>query len=355
MAKITINDEIQMNCSGKAKKRKKALFDELDKLEEDSITLPSSIFKKPSEKAEKENDDEVEEKDPDIVEEVLDEDWVETLYNFRHPKSKSLNKSIFNIFEDGKKKKKKKQKTKNGQIVNHKREFEPEMCLLQNLQRDQSKFVDSLQKKYDQMENTKSTARGVSKYTTDLILSITSARSLSMQLVDKIISTKKTVADLDFKERKEFGSKGGSEQQNLSNYASTYLKQMMDVGRKNIIDSDSSDYSHFANSDDDDIDDVFSSIGESLSDPDRKDIQHRTEEIDKYLEYEKDDVEIRVIWYDEADPDNIDEKYEFVAYTADGRLLDDYPLPTKTRLSINRETGTAIDIYGNKYKMKFVA
>ena len=72
-------------------------------------------------------------------------------------------------------------------------------------------------------------------------------------------------------------------------------------------------------------------------------------------EGKKYDVEIRVIWYDEADPDNIHEKYEFVAYTADGRLLDDYPLPTKTRLSINRETGTAIDIYGNKYKIKFVA
>ena len=217
------------------------------------------------------------------------------------------------------------------------------MMMLRNLQLEQDKFVDSLQKKYDQMENTKSTARGVGKYTTDLINTITSARATSLQIVDKIISTKKTIADLDFKERKEFGSNNNSEQANLTNYASTYLKQMMTVCRNNIVDQ-SQNYS-VDEIDSDDTEDLFSSIDESLGETDRSD------EVDKYLKYENDNIEVKVIWYDSVSDDDITKKYDFIAEDPNGNVIDDYPLPEKTKMSINRSTGMATDLYGTKYKL----
>lgn len=342
MGKIYL-DEIEFN-SKRTVKRKKNLLSELDELDDMEISLPSSIYsktKKEKEKSKKESKD----SDVNAASDELDDEWLSTITSFKAPKIKKKSKSIFDGFEleNGKKGKKKKGKEKKGQMVNHKKDFEPEMALLRNLQLQQSRFVDSLQKKYDQFENTKSTARGVGKFTTDLINSITSARSVSLQLIDKIISTKKTIADLDFKERKEFGSQSNSEQANLTNYASTYLKQMMSVGRNNIVGQQESYDPGVMNDADDD--DLFSSIDESLGDT------GRSEDVEKYLKYENDNVEVKVIWYDNCQDDDIDNKYDFIAYDQKGNVIDDYPLPHKTKMNINRSTGTAIDLYGNKYQL----
>ena len=338
-------DSMEFNTK-KTVKRSKVILSELDELE-DEVALPSSLFSK-SKSEKKNNNDEKNKTKSDNNNDELDEGWMATLTSFKAPKTKKKAKSLFDGFDTGKKKKAKK-KEKDGEAINHKKDFEPELVLLRNLQMDQNRFVDSLQKKYDQFENTKSTARGVGKYTTDLINAITSARSVSMQLVDKIISTKKTVADLNFKERKEFGSKGSSEQQNLANYASTYLKQMMTIGRTNINGQSQSYDNYEYNQSNDDVDDLFSSIDESLGDSDRD------EDVEKYLKYENDNVQVKVIWYDNRDDNDIENKYDYIAYNDKGEVVDDYPLPEKTKMSINRSTETATDLYGNKYKMEIVA
>ena len=335
-----MKDEIEFNVKiPSLKKKQMAILNELDSIDEKGYDTPlmSSLFdkqkeNKKKEKASKEKKAEAEDDD--------EEDFM-SFIKATTPKTKKGKKFKFNVDYGDDKKKKKKNKDKG--IVNHKKDFEPEMMMLRNLQLDQDKFVDSLQKKYDQMENTKSTARGVGKYTTDLINTITSARATSLQIVDKIISTKKTIADLDFKERKEFGSNNNSEQANLTNYASTYLKQMMNVGRNNIVDQPQS-YS-VDEIDSDDTEDLFDSIDESLGDTDR------SEEVDKYLKYENDNIEVKVIWYDNASDDDIAKKYDFVAEDPDGNIISDYPLPEKTRMSINRSTGMATDMYGTKYKL----
>lgn len=339
MSKYQGKDSIEFNTKKKLK-RKTNLLDELDELDSVEVSLPSTLFEKNKEKKK-----EKEKKGITIEQnELVDDDWLDTISSFKVPKTNKARKNLFNAFGDGKKKKKKKKK--DGEPISHKKEFEPEMALLRNLQKEQSQFVDSLQKKYNQLENTKSTARGVGKYTTDLINSITTARSVSMQLIDKIISTKKTVADLDFKERKEFGSSSNSEQQNLTNYASTYLKQVMNTGRNNIV-SQPSSYEP-ADDADDDLDNLFDSIDESLGDTDR------SEDVEKYLKYENDNVEIIVLYKDDANDDDIENKYDYIAKDQNGKVIDDYPLPEKTKLNINRATGTATDKYGNKYKMEFV-
>lgn len=326
-------ETMEINTKAVAK-RKKNILSDLDNF--DDVSLPSSLLG--SSKKEKKKEKQKEDDDCD----KLDPGWLDTLTEFKVPKTKGKSKNLFDGFDIGGKKKKKKKKD-NG-TVNHKKDFEPELVILRNLQMDQNKFVDSLQKKYDQMEGTKSTARGVGKYTTDLVNSISTARSVSMQLVDKIISVKKTIADLDFKERKEFGSGNSSEQQNLTNYASTYLKQVMTAGRNNVVNSQTTYFDENDNNSDD-IDDLFSSIDESLGDTDRSD------DVDKYLKYEKDNVQIKVIWDDAKEDDDVRNKYEFVAYKQNGDIIDDYPLPEKTKLNINRATEKATDIYGNKYDL----
>lgn len=336
-----MKDEIIFNAKMPSKKSKrKSLLDELESMDTESTApLMSSLFDKQKEAKKKEKEEKKAKKEADESDDD-DEDFM-SFIKATSPKTKKGKKFKFNVNYGDEKKKKKKDKDKS--IVNHKKDFEPEMMILRNLQMDQDKFVDSLQKKYDQIENTKSTARGVGKYTTDLINTITSARATSLQIVDKIISTKKTIADLDFKERKEFGSNNNSEQTNLANYASTYLKQMMTVGRNNVVGEQSS-YS-VDDVDSEDTDDLFSSIDESLGETDRSD------EVDKYLKYENDNIEVKVVWYDGKSDDDIREKYDFIAEDPNGNIIDDYPLPEKTKMSINRSTEMATDLYGNKYKL----
>ena len=335
-----MKDEIIFNAKMPSKKSKrKSLLDELESMDTESTApLMSSLFDKQKEAKKKEKEEKKAKKEAEEADD--DEDFM-SFIKATSPKTKKGKKFKFNVNYGDEKKKKKKDKDKS--IVNHKKDFEPEMMILRNLQMDQDKFVDSLQKKYDQMENTKSTARGVGKYTTDLINTITSARATSLQIVDKIISTKKTIADLDFKERKEFGSNNNSEQTNLANYASTYLKQMMTVGRNNVVGEQSS-YS-VDDVDSEDTDDLFSSIDESLGETDRSD------EVDKYLKYENDNIEVKVVWYDGKSDDDIRQKYDFIAQDPNGNIIDDYPLPEKTKMSINRSTEMATDLYGNKYKL----
>lgn len=325
-----------------AKKRSRRLMDELSDLDNGSVVLPSALMTRSKETSKDVDKDEK----PQIGEMPDPDDWLATLSSFKAPKPKKSKKPIFSGFELDKKGEGKKKK-KNKQFLSHKKDFEPEIALLHNLQVEQDKFVDSLQRKYDQLENTKSTARGVGKYTTDLVNSITSARQLSMQIADKSIAIKKTIADLDFKEKKEFGSKDNNSQKSLSDYTTSFLKQMTTAGRGVLTQGYSPAYESFEDIDPNE-EGLFSSIADALSE---SETPQRSDDAEKYLKYENAGIEIVVDWYDSRDADDIDNKYDFVAYNKYGEIVNDYPLPMKTRLNINRSTGTATDIYGNKYKL----
>jgi hypothetical protein len=43
------------------------------------------------------------------------------------------------------------------------------------------------------------------------------------------------------------------------------------------------------------------------------------------------------------------ENYEFLAKDQDGIVIDDYPLPNHTNISVNRSTNIATDTFGKKY------
>lgn len=322
-------------------KRKKNILSDLDDFEElESSSLPSGFLERKKQEKDAKKEQKKVEKEEKAKEEDDDDDWIATLTSFDTPVTRKKTKNLF----DGAGYKKKKKKKKAGESVDYKKEFEPEMILLRNLQYEQDKFVASLQKKYDQMESTKSTARGVGKFTTDLMDSITTARSLSRQLVNDIISTKKNIAELDFKERKEFGSKLDG-QNDAASYASNFLKQMMGTSRNGAYSGDASDID-----DSGDMDELFDSISESLGDTDRG------EDVEKYLQYENENPVIKVVYHeDNEDDDDLDTLYDFVAISKNGKgdIIPDYPLPTKTRLQVNKSTGKCKDKYGNQYDIIF--
>lgn len=324
--------------SSKKKSKHNKIIEELEEIEDYSYDLvaptPStdiSCFLKsaPSKKQEVEIADEIEKDgyDPD--------QWFDELLGASYGTSKSRGKLTKELFSTGKKKKKKKKKSQQSDLVDYRKEFEPEMTLYKNLLSAQNKFTESLQREYDQIKGVKSSSRGIPKQISDLVENITQARSLSMQLVDKNVNAKKLIAELNFKQKKEFGSGALGEGENMADYASTYLKQMLNE-RHNIVSSTGealvSDYD-----DDEMLDEISSMFDED---------DERPEEVDKYLKYEKDNIDIYVVI-----TDNDIENYEFLAKSKNGEIIDDYPMPNHTSISVNRSTNIATDTYGKKYSI----
>lgn len=313
-------------------KRHRDISSQLDELEVsdfalsmqgDTTFLPSTMGKKKQKKEKKEEDFS-----------VCDE-WFESLIEESAPNfRKGKKERAFDLFSDtdyGKKKKKKKPKA--DELTDFNKEFEPEIHLYRSLLRQQTAFTDSLQREYDSMTSKKSSARGVNKVANELIENITSARALAMQLVDKNVSVKKTIADLTMKERKEKGSAllGDGD---LGGFAASYLKKMISE-RQSVIGTGEGGY-EIGEYNDDDIDDV---LNDRLSDTDR------AEEVNAYLRYENRNITI----YARVNENDLTD-YDFEAQDDEtGEIIYDYPMPMKTRLSVNRSTSSATDEYGQKY------
>lgn len=321
------------------KKNKKSIIDQLDEFIDDTeldyndyyhdnflsniSSTSSSILPSFSKKKVK-----------DSFSDVMSDEYFEDLMASSSIKIKKHGKGSYDEFFLDEKKKKKKKKKKKGELTDYKKEFEPEAALLRNLLIEQNKYVDSLQKEYDYIASHKSSSRGINKNMTDLMDNITQARNLSMQLVDKHVNLKKTIADLSMKERKEKAGALG-EGDNLADFASSYLKQMISdraqyingAGSAEIGDYTSEEMANF----------VTENIGES----------DRSVEADKYLEYENMNVTIYLHINSQDDGD-----YYYEAVAEDGTILNDYPLPLKeTKFNINRSTDIATDTYGVKYQI----
>lgn len=344
-------DEYQLSESKKdRKKSKNDLLSQLDEINQDdyvpsgittsaSSFLPSSLLKDPPEKKKKEDEDKF---DDDIKDNWFD-DWVAFDLGASKKKKKKQKFDLFGTLDDKGKKKKKKSKDGKTELVDYKKEFEPEVALYKNLLMEQTKFTESLQKSYDSMMSAKGSARGVTKQATDLVANINTARQLSMQLVKENVNIKKIIADLNIKQQKEFGT-GSTEGENMSDFANTYIKKMLDSRHE------------FAGGDDDPIveeyteDEIYDQLDLQMASTEQEfaDGEEASDFTTKYLEYENRNVEIYVIVND-GDMEN----YEFEARDENGIIIDDYPMPMHTQLSFNRSTNIAIDTLGQKYPLEW--
>ena len=309
------------------KKKGKKILDELEELE----NTPSfvSVSEYVSGRTKKKNEEKEKEKEQQ-------DEWLKMIESFEDEPIHSR-KSANGIFEpyyaeNGKKKKKKKKKE--GELTDYNKEFETDAKLIRNLLVEQTKFTDALQRRYNAMAETKSSARGVGKFTTDLIAAVNQARTLSMQLVEKQVNLKKTIADLTMKEKKEFGVKNNGEE-DMGLYSSRFLKEMINE-RGSINSMDNYDIP----GDDSDIGDLFNAVMDNID-------EEQSDEVDRYLKYERSNVTIYACINDN------DDAY-FEARDENDNVIPDYPLPEMTKLNINRSTNVASDKYSTKYPIIWV-
>lgn len=314
----------------KDEKEEKSLLEELDDIEDYAPVIPIAGYRPQKEK--KPTYEQMEEANE------MGDQWLRTISNFKQePIKAKKNVSTDRIFDymgngkKGKKKKKKKETVKDYSV-----EFEPEMNLMQNLLSDQIKFTQSLQRRYDILDSSKSSVRGVGKFTTDLINSINQARSTSLQYVDKMAGLKKSIAELNLKERKENAAQNGGDSEDMGQFSAAFLRKMIQQNREDAyLYGDDSPMEGNA-------DDILDNISLGLEGIER------SEDIDKYLKYENRNVEFIAV----VDPDN-ESDFEIQAYADDGERIMDYPIPEVSRLDINRSTGLASDEYHTKYKVKY--
>lgn len=329
--------KIILNASVVSKKKNDAdsLLDDLASLDSEP-TISLSSFRPIKEKKKKDIDD---------LEEVTQEstdDWLRTVATFKREPIRTSKRSdgsgLFD-FLDGKKndKKKKKKKKKNADLTDYSKEFEPEINILRNTLDENLKFTSSLQRRYDSLEGNKSAARGIGKFTMDLAGQINQARVTSMQITDKIINAKKTIADLQMKERKEKGSQLDTE--DMGQYSSNLLKQIMSYDRRELGISNPD-----STPEEGDENILFENLENNLAENDVE----RPDEINKYMQYGT-NVTIQAV------VDSKTHEYEFEAVdSSTGTLIDDYPLPVVNRLEINSSTNTAVDDYYTKYPIRWV-
>lgn len=303
---------------------------------EESSFCPSDLFDTDRKKGKKGGKKDKKSHDPD----AWFNDMITSQASVRISKKSKLRGEIFDVISGDGKKKKKKKKDGSVDLVDYKKEFEPEVALLKNLLVDQTKFTDNLQHEYDALNSHKSSARGVNKQMSDLIENINEARSLSLQIVKELVNGKKLVSDLTLKQKKELGASVG-EDGNISDFANNYMKQLLN--NRGVIMGDGNGDGTIADYSDEEL---FSEISSTLSLDENA--SNRPSEIDLYLKYENRNVKIYVVVENEDF-----ENYEFVAKDEDGEIIEDYPLPNKTTISVNKSTGIATDVYGQKYNILY--
>lgn len=262
--------------------------------------------------------------------------WLDTVDNLKVKKGNHATMDDF--MKTGRPKKKKKKK--NGE-TDFNKEFSPELAVYQKLSADQIAFTDSLQRRYDAIEGAKSSARGISKFTNDLIMNLNSARNTSMAITDKIVALKKAKHDLHLKEVKELGLLKADDQ-DMDKYSSQLLNNIVNrVGRNNLMNGAA------------DVDNGYDQIPESNPDDIADDLMEGIEDYDpseesdsqKYLKYEKADVKIHIVYNQDTGD------WHFKAITENGEEVPDYPLPDEESLSMkwNKGSGFGTDQFGRKY------
>lgn len=318
--------ELDVGRIGKKKRSADSILDDLDVIDSSSEVMSISSFR-PKKNSKKEDIQETAKPDDS-------DDWLETLASFKpEPIRASRARGGSGLFDyedrDTRRKKKKGKKGKVDEGPDYSKEFEPEVKILQNILEDQLRFVNSLQRRYDTVESTKSAARGVGKFTTDLINAINQGRSASVQTANSVVSVKKTIADLKIKANKDKVEGIGED---MGSYSSQFLKKILNQSRQDL-----SAYGGEVVPVDGDPDDIFAGIEGSLSDEERPD------EVEKYMKYGT-DVDLAVCI------DRETKDYEFVARNrVTGEIIPDYPTPTVSKLEINDSTNMASDEWYNKY------
>jgi hypothetical protein len=243
----------------------------------------------------------------------------------------------------------------------YKKEFAEELTLLYNLLKETSEFGDELEKKYLLLDNSK--VRGVSKYMNDLAATILVAKGNKLNILREIASIKKVIADLKIKS--DTKNKTTDNNNNPEYLASSYLRKILNYGRNNFI----KDYKNHDENDEDEYNDKLleqieknrAEAASTYSDEetdyynkiiddklDNSDNPYRSDEGNKYIEYENRGVKIFIKRYIHSG------EWEFIAIDKDKQQVFDYPIPRKRdagRIKFSSDGSYATDERGRTYKI----
>jgi hypothetical protein len=236
-----------------------------------------------------------------------------------------------------------------------KKEFAEELTLLYSLLDEVNKFNKELEKKYKAVEGSKT--RGISKWTTELINSMLSAKTSKLQILKEISNIKKTIADLKIKQDGKKANVEGEKSVDL--LAAQYFQNVLKYGRSNFIKDMGS-----VHDDDDEIDDLVEQIEKnkmSYSSDELERIQSyieerletegnpfRSEAGSKYIQYENRGVKICIKRCIDTG------EWEFIAIDRDNQQVFDYPLPRKRdvgKVRFSDDGRYATDERGRTYKV----
>lgn len=223
----------------------------------------------------------------------------------------------------------------------YKKEFSEELVLLYNLLDELNSFDKKLNRKVEGLDSTK--ARGMSKYTNDLIQSLLTCKTNKLQVLKEISNIKKTIVDLKMKDQKNNKSDSENSPEIM---ASSYLNQILGMGRNKFLKSlnnvdNSSNMTNGLNfEEDDDFDELLDSKLESGT--------GRSDELEKYVQYESLEPKICVKKFiDTGD-------WEFIVMDKFNREIPDYPTPnpeTVIPMKFGDDGVMATDKHGRSYKV----
>ena len=237
-----------------------------------------------------------------------------------------------------------------------KKEFAEELAMLYDLLDEANKFNKKLNKKYDDMDGKK--AKGTSKYTNDLIVSMLSSTTARLQIIKEINALKKNIQELKIKSDGKYAKMGGDG--SLEDDANSFFQNIMGVGRNNFVSALNGDPDiHFSNpeySNDEDIeyanslpdaqDAIHNIINERLEN--ESSLSARSVEAEKYIIYEHLKPEIKIL------RNTMDNTWEVIAVDKDGQKIPDYPVPDRKDLGkckFSADGNWMTDAYGRSYKV----
>lgn len=266
-----------------------------------------------------------------------------------------------------------------------KKEFAEESTLLYNLYDEVGQIVKTLEKTVKGSDR-RGTGASLGKNYNDSVSNLLQAKSTQMQLVDKMIGIKKTMADLKFKEDAA-RAKSGEGENKYEHAAAAFIQQTMQMGRNNFLsanrgttrpsfvvdaydegdrglptddndpgfdDEDSEDLKNYRRQTILDFQDVTpgytseeeADIRQAIADRlDREGNQFRSESGNAFIAMEKKGVEIII----SRDIDSDD--FEFIAMDKDGEVVHGYPLPQNYG-TIKFNGPVATDRYGESYRVR---
>lgn len=329
-----------------------SLYDAGDSSNDESETflpgLESKITPKGKKREKKPKEDLVEELIPE-KNFIEDANWSNIYSGITSKKNRMRTSMVpgedFDIFaKSTKKKTRKKEKKKAESDFNAM--FRQEMTLLDDLYKDQDRFVSSLDQIYNSMSQSKGIGRGgISKGVTDLIENLNQARTTKLNIIKHKSDLKKAISDLQFKERAQRLKEGEGVQDNdIPQIASNYLSKLIANGRNNVHQFGTVPSEQY--SPDENIYQADTSLEDALGNA-LRDLSTNEGEIDNgYATYLNRNVTIAVVRDSETD-------YHFVAIDEDtNEECPGYPLPNpELELTFDQSGEVASDYLGRRYKI----